>query len=158
MATGDKRSERSERRSERSERRKERRAIKSKEATSLAKEAFEFGAPLLLTSIQADYLAQVTEPTGLRAPVNQFAHGREFVDASDRTVVGFNVDNLYSFAVVDVSDEPMVMSVPEMGDRYWIMQVIDAWNGVPAAPGFKDPWRSRRCLPPYLSRLQRRRS
>ena len=91
------------------------------EASSLAKEAFEFGAPLLLTSIQADYIAQVTEPTGLRAPVNQFAHGREFVDASDRTVVGFNVDNLYSFAVVDVSDEPMVMSVPEMGDRYWIL-------------------------------------
>jgi hypothetical protein len=128
-------SERSERSERSKERRKERRAIKSRDASSLAKEAFEFGAPLLLTSIQADYLAHVTEPTGLRAPVNQFAHGRAFVDASDRTVVGFNVDNLYSFAVVDVSDEPIVMSVPEMGDRYWVMQLIDAWNGVPAAPG-----------------------
>jgi hypothetical protein len=119
----------------RKERRKERRAIKSREATSLAKEAFEFGAPLLLCATQADYGSHVTQPTGLRAPVNQFAHGRAFVDASDRSVVGFNVDNLYSFAIVDVSDEPIVLSVPEMGDRYWIMQVIDAWNGVPAAPG-----------------------
>ena len=49
--------------------------------------------------------------------------------------VGFNVDNLYSFAVVDMSDEPIVMSVPEMGDRYWIMQVIDAWNGDPCCAG-----------------------
>jgi hypothetical protein len=142
VADADSRSERSEkregRRSERSDRRNERREIKTHEATSLAKEAFEFGATLLLTSIQADYLSQVTEPTGLRAPVNQFGHGRAFVDASDRTVVGFNVDNLYSFAVVDVSDEPIVMSVPEMGDRYWIMQVIDAWNGVPGAPGSRS--------------------
>jgi hypothetical protein len=107
------RSERSEKRRDLrsgiSENVKERRAIKSHQASSLAKEAFEFGAPLLLTSIQADYIAQVTEPTGLRAPVNQFGHGREFVDASDRTVLGFNVDNLYSFAVVDASDEPMVL-------------------------------------------------
>jgi hypothetical protein len=22
-----------------------------------------------------------------------------------------------------------------MGDRYWLMQIVDAWNGVPAAPG-----------------------
>ena len=130
--------DRSERVEKRKDRREERRAIKSLDATSLAKEAYEFGAALLLTSIQADYIAQVTEPTGLRAPANQFGHGRAFVDASDRTVVGFNVDNLYSFAVVDVSDEPMVLSIPEMGDRYWIMQVIDAWNGVPAAPGSRS--------------------
>jgi hypothetical protein len=57
------------------------------------------------------------------------------VDASNRSVVGFNVDNLYSFAVLDLQDEPTVMSVPEMGARYWIMQVVDAWNGVPGAPG-----------------------
>ena len=30
---------------------------------------------------------------------------------------------------------PLVLSVPEMGDRFWIMQMIDAWNNVPHAPG-----------------------
>lgn len=104
-------------------------------AHEVAKEAFLMGAPLVLVSIQADYLSHVTEPTGLRAPVNQFAHARAFVDASNRAVVGFNVDNLYTFAVLDLSAEPIVMSMPPMGDRYWIMQLIDAWNGVPGAPG-----------------------
>ena len=89
----------------------------------------------MLVSIQADYLSAVTEPIGLRAPVGQFAHSRAFVDASNRSVVGFNVDNLYSFGVLDLQDEPTVMSVPEMGERYWIMQIVDAWNGVPSAPG-----------------------
>jgi hypothetical protein len=110
-------------------------AVDNTKAASLAQEAFLFGVPLVLIDIQAGFGSHVTEPTGLRAPVNQFGHSREFVDASDRTVVGFNVDNLYSFAFLDLSEEPVVMSVPEMGDRYWIMQVIDAWNGVPGAPG-----------------------
>ena len=25
--------------------------------------------------------------------------------------------------------------MPEMGDRYWLMQLIDAWNNVPHVPG-----------------------
>jgi len=45
------------------------------------------------------------------------------------------VDNLYSFAWFDLQAEPLVLAVPAMGDRYWVMQIIDAWNGVPAAPG-----------------------
>jgi hypothetical protein len=109
--------------------------LEATEARGLARDGLIFGAPLVLVSIQADYLSAVTEPVGLRAPVGQFAHSRAFVDASNRSVVGFNVDNLYSFAVLDLQDEPTVMSVPEMGARYWIMQVVDAWNGVPGAPG-----------------------
>ncbi len=109
--------------------------LEATEARELARDALVFGAPLVLVSIQADYLSAVTEPIGLRAPVGQFAHSRAFVDASNRSVVGFNVDNLYSFGVLDLQDEPTVMSVPEMGERYWIMQIVDAWNGVPSAPG-----------------------
>ena len=29
----------------------------------------------------------------------------------------------------------MVLSIPEMGNRFWLMQFIDAWNNVPHAPG-----------------------
>ena len=28
-----------------------------------------------------------------------------------------------------------MLSVPPMGDRFWIMQIVDAWNNVPHAPG-----------------------
>ena len=50
-------------------------------------------------------------------------------------MVGFNVDTLYSLAQLDLSTEPMVLSVPDMGNRFWVMQIIDAWNNVPHAPG-----------------------
>ena len=102
---------------------------------TLAREAYLFGLPLVYIDIQVDVLTHVVKPEGSRAPINQFAHYREFPDASNKTVVGFNVDTLYSLAQLDVSSEPIVLSVPDMGERFWIMQVIDGWNNVPHAPG-----------------------
>jgi hypothetical protein len=109
--------------------------LNPEQAKTLAKEAWLFGMPLVMFEIQFDYSSYVTEPSATRAPVNQFVHYRKFVDASNRLVVGFNVDNLYSFASLDLSREPIILSVPPMGDRYWVMQIVDAWNGVPASPG-----------------------
>ena len=63
------------------------------------------------------------------------SHYRALADASNRTVVGLNVDTLYSLASLDLAKEPMVLSVPDMGTRFWVMQFIDAWNNVPHAPG-----------------------
>ena len=105
------------------------------DARQLAKEAWLFGLPLVLFEKQVDFLTYATQPEETRAPINQFAHYRKFVDASNRSIVAFNVDNLYSIAWIDLSVEPFVLSVPAMGDRYWLMQLIDAWNGAPAAPG-----------------------
>jgi hypothetical protein len=91
--------------------------------------------PLVYIALSADVGSNVPEPQGTRSPINQFAHYRTFPDATNREVVGFNLDTLYSFAWLDLSQEPLVLSVPEMGDRYWNMMVIDAWNDVEAAPG-----------------------
>jgi len=104
-------------------------------ARDLAGEAWLFGLPLVMFEKQIDYSTHVTRADETRAPINQFVHYRKFVEASNRSIVGFNVDNLYSFAWFDLQAEPLVLAVPAMGDRYWVMQIIDAWNGVPAAPG-----------------------
>ncbi len=109
--------------------------LSADEAKSLAKEAYLFGLPVVFIEKQVDFQSYTTKVTTKRAPINQFFHYRAFVDASDKSVVGFNVDNLYSLADLDLSKEPLVLFVPEMGNRFWLMQIIDAWNGVPAAPG-----------------------
>lgn len=105
------------------------------EAKSLAKDAFLFGMPVVYTEIQFDFNTYATRVKKNKAPVNQFVHYRAFVEASDKSVVGLNVDNLYSLANLDLSKEPLVLSIPQMGNRFWLMQIIDAWNGVPADPG-----------------------
>ena len=109
--------------------------LSPQEARTLAQEAWVFGMPLVYIEKQIDVLTHVTKPQGALAPINQFAHYREFPDASNKSVVGFNVDTLYSLGQLDLAQGPMVLSIPEMGNRYWLMQIIDGWNNVPHAPG-----------------------
>lgn len=110
-------------------------SLTAEEARAIARDAFVFGLPLVYIGVQAEQQTGVAKPEGVRAPFNQFVHYRTFPDAKHNAIVGMNVDTLYSLANLDLSAEPIVLSIPEMGDRFWLMQIIDAWNDVPAAPG-----------------------
>jgi hypothetical protein len=106
------------------------------EAKAIAQDGYVFGLPLVYIATQADMETNVSKPDGARAPLNQFAHHRDFPDAKNNKIVGMNVDTLYSLAQLDLSAEPIVLVVPPMqGKRWWIMQVLVAWNDVPGAPG-----------------------
>jgi len=48
------------------------------------------------------------------------------------------VELIRALADLDLSQEPWVLSVPAMGSRFWVMQLIDTWNGVPHAPGSRS--------------------
>ena len=110
-------------------------SITPAQAQKISQDGFLFGVPLVYIALSAEVGSNVPEPQGLRSPVNQFAHYRTFPDATNREVVGPNRDTLYSFAWIDLSEGPLVLSVPEMGDRYWSMMFLDAWNDVPSTPG-----------------------
>lgn len=77
----------------------------------------------------------VPESVGLRAPINQFAHARELPDPSFTDVVRPNADTLYSALNYDVSKEPLVVSVPDSGGRYYLLPWLDYWSDVFTVPG-----------------------
>lgn len=112
--------------------------LSANEAKNIARDAWLFGLPLVYIGTQVDVTTHVTKPDATRAPINQFVHYRAFPDPDNKTIVGFNVDTLYSLAQLDLSKEPLVLSVPPMGERFWLMQIIDAWNNVPHAPGSRS--------------------
>lgn len=60
--------------------------------------------------------------------VNQFTHTRKLLGPDDREVVTPNNDTLFTNAWLDLSDGPLVIDVPEMGDRYWTLGFLDAWT------------------------------
>ena len=90
--------------------------VNASEAGSIASDAWVFGMPLIYIDKQIDVQTHVSKPDGPLAPINQFSQYRTFPDASNRVIVGLNVDTLYSLAALDLSQGPIVLSVPEMGN------------------------------------------
>jgi hypothetical protein len=72
-----------------------------------------YGLPLVITDVTMRKATNVAAPGGFSAPVNQLVNLRAFPDAQFKDVVRANVDTLYSNAFMDVSAEPMVLSVPD---------------------------------------------
>lgn len=103
----------------------------------LAVDAYVYGYPLVLMDVTREVGTATpnVDDDRLMAPVNQFAHARQFPDHTFTQVVSPNADTLYSVARLDLSKEPMILSVPEMGSRYYLMQLLDAWTNVFGAPG-----------------------
>ncbi|MEV4264226.1 DUF1254 domain-containing protein [Kribbella sp. NPDC049584] len=75
------------------------------------------------------------KPEGTQAPMNSFAHLPAFPDASFTNVVRPNADTLYSSLWLDVRSEPLVLHVPDSHGRYYLLQMLDMWTDVFAAPG-----------------------
>ncbi len=66
---------------------------------------------------------------------NQFIHVQNFPDHKFRNVVRPNNDTLYSIAWIDLSNEPLILSVPDTEGRYYVMPFMDAWTNVFAMVG-----------------------
>lgn len=60
--------------------------------------------------------------------VNLFTHTHRKLGPDDREVVSPNNDTVYSNAWLDLSEGPVVIDSPDMGDRYWTLGLLDAWT------------------------------
>ncbi len=110
-------------------------ATSEKLAHDLGIEAYIYGYPLVLMDATKQVGTNVPKAGENAAPINQFGQKRSFPDDTFTTVVSPNADTLYSFSFLDLAKEPMVLSVPEMGNRYYLMEMLDAWTNVFASPG-----------------------
>jgi hypothetical protein len=109
--------------------------VSADQAAEIAVEAYAFGYPLVLMDVTRQMMTAVPKAGALKAPVNQFIHVREFPDPTFTDVVSPNADTLYSTAWLDLTKEPIILSVPDVGKRYYLMEMLDAWTNVFAAPG-----------------------
>jgi hypothetical protein len=110
-------------------------AAREQQALEAGVEAVVYGLPLVIMDITRAKTTNVARPGDFSAPVNQFVHVRAFPDASFKDVVRANVDTLYSSAWLDLSKEPVVLSVPDTKGRYYLMPMLDAWTNIFASPG-----------------------
>jgi hypothetical protein len=111
-------------------------SILDSDPRTLSREAYTYLYPLVtmeLTRRQATNLPAGQKP-GF-APANAFSHVRQFPPADFRVVVRPNFDTLYSSAWLDLTHGPVRIDVPDSGDRYYMLPMLDMWTDVFANPG-----------------------
>ncbi|MEI6197060.1 MAG: DUF1254 domain-containing protein [Verrucomicrobiota bacterium] len=105
------------------------------EALPAGVEAYVYGYPLVTMEMTRRVMSNVEKPEGTRAPMGQFVRMREYPSAAFRDVTAPNADTLYTTAWIDVGQEPWVLSLPDMHDRYYLFPMLDGWTDVFQVPG-----------------------
>jgi hypothetical protein len=91
--------------------------------------AYLWGFPLVNVIRTMDFSTNPNLPPGPgRGPVNTFNHFRVFPDANFTDIVRPNLDTFYSLGYLDLKNEPLVLQIPPIADRYYSLQFIDAYS------------------------------
>jgi hypothetical protein len=108
------------------------------DAHSIGMELYTYLYPLLTMEVTRRQMTNAPLGTVIgRGPMNTFVHVRQFPPADFRDVVRPNFDTLYSVAWLDLSREPLVVSVPDTHGRYYVLPIYDMWTDAFAAPGWR---------------------
>ncbi|MEN4397637.1 DUF1254 domain-containing protein [Mycolicibacterium senegalense] len=102
-------------------------------AYSVGIQNYVFGVPLTIfereRSLRLDPAAlEKAKHYAPAAPINQIGHMKNLATADDVMPYTPNNDTVYSGAVLDLRDEPMILSAPDIPDRYWSVEVADAYT------------------------------
>jgi hypothetical protein len=72
-----------------------------------------------------------------KGPMNTFVNVPEYPPADFKGVVRSNFDTLYSASWLDMTKEPLVISVPDTNGRYYLLPMLDMWTDAFASPGWR---------------------
>ena len=88
-----------------------------------------YGLPLMRTEQLRRWMIALDGPLENLpyAPINQLGHMRLIPTWESNLPFTPNVDTLYSGSIVELTDNPMVFKAPALPDRYWSLQVADAF-------------------------------
>lgn len=93
----------------------------------LAEQVYVYGYPLVYNLHEIDGFANNIASLPFSAPWNEFGYARELL-GPETEFVSPNNDTLYVLAACDVRQGPLVLHVPDMAGRYYVLQYVDAWT------------------------------
>ena len=72
----------------------------------------------------------VAAPDDAHAPMGQLIKMRAYPAVDNKGAAAPNADTMYTMVWYDVSTEPWVFTIPDMGDRFYIMPMLSRFNEV----------------------------
>jgi hypothetical protein len=109
-------------------------AVSAADAKAIATDAYVYGYSLITTDVTRVQMSNVPKQTGLQSPIGQFTNIPRYPPADYRGVSAPNADTLYSLAWVDL-DQPVVFTHPDMGNRFYLFEMVDLWMNIVQTPG-----------------------
>ncbi len=108
-------------------------AAREEWAYSLGLQAYVFGLPLVV--YEREYALR-TKPAVIErirhkcpcALANAMGHKETLATADDVMPYTPNNDTVYSGALIDATDEPVIVSLPDIEDRYWSLQIANPYT------------------------------
>ncbi|MGZ4664974.1 MAG: DUF1254 domain-containing protein [Mycobacteriaceae bacterium] len=99
---------------------------KAEYAYTAGVQAFIYGFPYIYNAqIRHDWVTNPRDPEVVPyAAVNEFWHAARLLDATYRDGGCPNNDTLYSLAWLDLEEEPVILSHPDMGERYFTFELM----------------------------------
>ncbi len=100
------------------------------EAIKIAVDAYVYGYPLVTFDTARKQQTNVAAADGEHAPMGQLIKMRSYPAVDNHCCAAPNADTLYTIAWFDVAREPMVIGIPAMGDRYYMLPMLSGWSEV----------------------------
>ncbi|QJP61723.1 DUF1254 domain-containing protein [Bordetella holmesii] len=102
--------------------------LSAQELRDLAVDAYVYAYPMVLMEVTRRQTTNVQSPVAGRAPMNQFGHRTSMPDARTADVAWPSTDSLYSSLWYDVSTDPLIVQVPDAGERFVMLNLLDMWT------------------------------
>ena len=103
-------------------------------AYSLGVQAYIYGLPLKVTERERRLRLNERKLNFVMdkeicpcAPINTFGHMKKLATADDQLPYTPNNDTVYSGVLLELKNEPIIVTLPDVYDRYWSAQIADAY-------------------------------
>jgi hypothetical protein len=96
----------------------------------IVREAYLYGYPLVTMDMTRRQQTNVAAPDGAHAPMGQLIKMRAYPAVDNKGAAAPNADTMYTMVWYDLSAGPWVFSIPDMGDRFYIMPLLSGFNEV----------------------------
>lgn len=98
-------------------------------ARHVGRDVYFWAWPMVNVFNRRQHFTTVKEPARfgplIQAPVNQLAMLTDYVDPGERAVACPNQDVVYGLGAIGLDISPVVLQVPDFGDRFWVYQAVD---------------------------------
>jgi len=107
-------------------------ARKRVQLEQLSRDAYTFGFPLVLMDTSRKYAVAISKSSlqKSKVPMYQFFHNHKVRESQFNDLASLDNDMIYSTAWLDLAKDPVVLTVPYSGKRFFVGGFLQGWSEV----------------------------